>query len=89
MMSIGDNILVDHANVVQLYHRILRVNKEPDQDVCHEIRGRLYDYWNNLPDKYHMLSVSLPAGEYTAEFQKDGVSAHPHTYIFYVTLFSK
>jgi len=47
MMSIGDNILVDHANVVQLYHRILRVNKEPDQDVCHEIRGRLYDYWNN------------------------------------------
>jgi len=43
----GDNIIVDHANVVQLYHRILRVNTEPEQNLVHEIRGRVYDYWNN------------------------------------------
>jgi len=48
MISIGgDNIMVDHTKVVQLYHRILRVNKEPEQNLVHEIRGRIYDYWNN------------------------------------------
>jgi len=48
MISIGgDNIMVDHANVIQLYHRVLRVNSEPEQNLVHEIRGRVYDYWNN------------------------------------------
>jgi len=48
MISIGgDNIMVDHTNVVQLYHRILRMNTEPEQNLVHEIRGRVYDYWNN------------------------------------------
>ena len=39
--------MVDHANVIQLYHRVLRVNSEPEQNLVHEIRGRVYDYWNN------------------------------------------
>ena len=37
-------------------------------------------YWNNLSDKFRMFSISLPAGEYTAEFQKDGLSANPRKY---------
>ena len=47
IVSIGDSFMVDHANVVQLFHRILRVNQDPEQNLCHEIRGRVYDYWNN------------------------------------------
>lgn len=44
VMSMRDTILVDHTKVVQLFHRL---TKEPDQNLCHEIRGRIYDYWNN------------------------------------------
>ncbi len=34
-------------------------------------------FYNNLPDRYRVFSASLPSGEYTAGFLKDGVPAHP------------
>lgn len=48
MTSIGDHIMVDHANVVQLSHRFTRiVNCEQEQNLQNEILGHVYDYWTN------------------------------------------
>ncbi len=49
LVSISDMLMIDHANVVQLYHRFARVSlAEVEENITNEIHGKVYDFWNTV-----------------------------------------
>ena len=48
MVSFGDHILIDHAHVIQIFHRFARHTlQENEENILNEICARSYDYWSN------------------------------------------
>ena len=45
MSSLQEDVMIDHARVVQIYHRL---KKKPDSDeVLHQVWGKIHDFWCN------------------------------------------
>ena len=75
---------IDHGNTEDF----TLVVKNADGTKSIEVPGSMEEhsnpFYNNLPDRYRVFSASLPSGEYTAGFYKDGIPAHPSKYFRHV-----
>ena len=47
MSSLQEDVMIDHARVVQIFHRLFKPLNDSNDGVTHQVWGKIHDFWNN------------------------------------------